>query len=118
MFNTLSAASIVPIIQGNYYSCSKKKRPRLINNHIDPTFSFYELQTEKLTVNIREELSTKLINRPIICKILFSVMTKWEKKLQLLTHKSCTNRYFAKSVEKNQSSQIPIFNIELNYPEI
>ena len=28
------------------------------------------------------------------------------------------NRYFAKSVVKNQSSQIPIFNIELNYPEI
>ena len=45
-------------------------------------------------------------------------MTKWEKKLQLLTHKSCTNRYFAMSVVKNQSSQIPIFNIELNYPEI
>lgn len=48
---------------------SKKNRPRLINNHTDPTFSFYELQTEKLTVNKREKLSTKLINRPIICKM-------------------------------------------------
>lgn len=57
-----------------------KNRPRLINNHIDPTFSFYELQTGQLTVNIREELSTKLINRPIICEILSSVNDKMGKE--------------------------------------